>query len=76
MLTEKQVEELEYQYNYYSFYKAYSEKIGDLEEAKINLAKIWALRAIFVTLGYKAPWEKYDEKCGVEYDYYKLVKEC
>ena len=74
MLTEKQVEELEYQYNYYSFCKAYGKKNRDLEEEKINLAKMWALRAVFVTLGYKALWEKTDKKCGVEYDYYKLIK--
>lgn len=39
-MTEEQVKELEDQLNYYSFHKAYSEKIGDLEEAKINLAKM------------------------------------
>ena len=76
MLTEKQLEELEYQYNYYSFRKEFNEKVGDMEESKINLAKMGALKAVFDALGYKTPWEKYDEKCGVEYDYYKLVKEC
>ena len=74
MLTDKQVEELEYQFNYYSFYKEFSKNLGDLEESRITLAKIWALRTVFDTLGYEAAWEKYDEKCGVEYDYYKLVK--
>ena len=76
MLTEKQVEELEYQYNYYSFRKEFNEKVGDMEESKINLAKMGALKAVFDALGYKTPWERYDEKCGVKYDYYKLVKEC
>ena len=47
-----------------------------MEESKINLAKMGALKAVFDALGYKTPWEKYDEKCGVEYDYYKLVKKC
>ena len=74
-MSEEQVKELETLFNYYSFNKAYSEKIGDLEEAKINLAKMWALRAVFDTLGYKAPWEKTDEKDGIEYDYYKLLKD-
>ena len=74
-MNEEQVKELETLLNYYSFNKAYSEKIEDLEEAKINLAKMWALRAVFDTLGYKAPWEKTEEKCGVEYDYYKLLKD-
>ena len=76
MLTEKQIEELEYQYNYYSFRKEFNEKVGDMEESKINLAKMGALKAVFDALGYKTPWERYDEKCGVKYDYYKLVKEC
>ena len=76
MLTEKQVEELEYQYNYYSFRKEFNEKVGNIEKSKINLAKMGALKAVFDALGYKTLWEKYDEKCGVEYDYYKLVKKC
>ena len=51
-MNEEQIKELETLFNYYSFNKAYSEKIGDLEEAKINLAKIWALRNVFDILGY------------------------
>ena len=47
-----------------------------MEESKINLAKMGALKAVFDALGYKTPWERYDEKCGVKYDYYRLVKEC
>lgn len=76
LLTKEQEEILEYQYNYYSFRKEFNEKVGDMEESKINLAKMRALKAVFDALGYKTPWEKYDEKCGVKYDYYKLVKEC
>ena len=76
MLTKEQEEILEDHYNYYSFRKELNEIVGDIEESKINLAKMGALKAVFDALGYKTPWERYDEKCGVKYDYYKLVKEC
>ena len=76
MLTKEQEEILEDHYNYYSFRKELNEIVGDIEESKINLAKMSALKAVFDALGYKTPWERYDEKCGVKYDYYRLVKEC
>lgn len=76
MLTKEQEEILEDHYNYYSFRKELNEIVGDIEESKINLAKMGALKAVFDALGYKTPWERYDEKCGVKYDYYRLVKEC
>ena len=76
MLTKEQEEILEYHYNYYSFRKELNEIVGDIEESKINLAKMGALKAVFDALGYKIPWKRYDEKCGVKYDYYRLVKEC
>ncbi len=74
MLTKEQEEILEDHYNYYSFRKELNEIVGDIEESKINLAKMGALKAVFDALGYKTPWERYDEKCGVKYDYYKLVE--
>lgn len=76
MLTKEQEEILEDHYNYYSFRKELNEIVGDIEESKINLAKMGALKAVFDALGYKTLWERYDEKCGVKYDYYRLVKEC
>ena len=73
-MTRKQVEELEFQLNHYSFLKDLNEKLGHDEDSKMNFDKMNALMLAAETLGYETHFKYFDKKNGVDYQYYKLVK--
>ena len=75
MLTKRQKEELQEQFNHYSYLSKLQKSVGNSLEYERNLAKMVALKDAFYTLGYTIKCEKQDEKCGIKYPYYEFVKE-
>ena len=75
MLTKRQKEELEEQFNYYSYLAELQKYVGNHLEYERNLAKMWALKEVFYTFGYTIKCEKQEEKDGIKYYYYEFDKE-
>ena len=75
MITKRQKEELQEQFNYYSYLAELQKSAGNSLEYEKNFAKMWALKSAFYILGYTIKCEKQDEKDGIKYYYYEFVKE-
>ena len=74
MITKRQKEELQEQFNHYSYLFALKKSVGNCLEYERNLAKMGALKDAFYTLGYTIKCERQDKKCGIKYYYYEFVK--
>ena len=75
MLTKRQKEELQEQFNHYSYLSKLQKSVGNSLEYERNLAKMVALKDAFYTFGYTIKCEKQDERGGIKYSYYEFVKE-
>ena len=75
MITKRQKEELEEEFNLYSYLAELYKHLGNSLEYERYLAKMWALKNAFYILGYIIKREKQDEKDGMKYYYYEFVKE-
>ena len=75
MITRRQKEELEEEFNLYSYLAELYKHLGNRLEYERYFAKMWALKNVFYILGYIIKREKQDEKDGIKYYYYEFVKE-
>ena len=75
MITKRQKEELEEEFNFYSYLAELYKHLGNSLEYERYFAKMWALKNAFYILGYIIKREKQDEKDGIKYYYYEFVKE-
>ena len=72
MITKRQKEELQEQFNHYSYLAELKKSVGNCLEYERNIAKMGALRSVFFTLGYTIKCQRQDEKCGIKYLYYEF----
>lgn len=75
MITKRQKEILEEEFNLYSYLAELYKNLGNSLEYERYIAKKGTLRGVFYLLGYIIKREKQDEKDGIKYYYYEFVKE-
>ena len=72
MITKRQKEELQEQFNHYSYLAELKKSVGSFLDYERYIAKMGALRSAFFTLGYTIKCQRQDEKCGIKYHYYEF----
>lgn len=75
MITKRQKEELQEQFNHYSYWAELNKRMGKVSEYNTNISKMCALKDAFYALGYTFKCEKQNEKGGIKYYYYEFFKE-